>query len=272
MIGDFTQAYDNRAAVPEAGALLAGFAERSAAFRATAAGRLDLPYGPHPRERLDLFAPQGAARGVVVFFHGGYWRALGREAFGICAQGALARGWAVAVPSYPLCPEVRIAAITLSAARAAEAAAGLVAGEVVLAGHSAGGHLAARLACEGGPLAGPVAARVSRVVGISGVYDLRPLMRSALNDDLRLDLAEARAESPALAEPRPGTRLTAWVGGAELPEFVRQNAAFASLWHGLGIAAEAVEAPGLNHFTVLDDLADGGSALVARLAGDGGAA
>ena len=272
MIEDFTKAYDNRAAVPGAEGLLAASAERSAAFRTQAGGRLDSPYGPHPRERLDLFVPQQAPRGLLVFIHGGYWRALGKEHFSICARGALNRGWAVALPSYPLCPAVRIADITRSAARAIEAAAALVDGPVVVSGHSAGGHLAARMACADGPLPETVAARVARVVAISGLFDLRPLMRSALNGDLRLDLAQARAESPILTEPRDGTRLTAWVGGAELPEFLRQTAAIANVWHGLGAQTQAVEAPGLNHFTVIDEMAEAGSPLVARLVGDGSAA
>jgi hypothetical protein len=121
--------------------------------------------------------------------------------------------------------------------------------------------------CEGAPLAAGVAARVARVVSVSGVHDLRPLLRTAMNAVLRLDAAEAAAESPALLTPREGLRLTAWVGGAELPEFRRQTALIANVWTGLGADAEAVEANGRHHFDVIDDLADPASALVARLTG-----
>lgn len=272
MIENFTTAYDIRGALPGAEALLATSAERSAAFRASAGGDLDLHYGPDPRERMDLFRPEGTPRGLIVFIHGGYWRAFGKEHFSICARGALARGWAVAMPSYPLCPAVRIADITRSTARAVATAAALVAGPVVVSGHSAGGHLAARMACADGTLPEAAAARVTHVVPISGLFDLRPLMRSALNADLRLDLAGARAESPVLLEPRPDTRLTAWVGETELPELRRQTAAIASVWHGLGVATQAIEATGLNHFTIIAEMAEPDSALVACLAGDGGAA
>lgn len=272
MLTDFDTAYDIRAAVADSAALLAAHTEAAAAFRATAAARLDGAYGAHDRERLDLFLPPGPPVGLVVFIHGGYWRAMGKADFSHMAAGAVARGWAVALPGYPLCPTVRIAAITRSVARAVEAAAAAIPGPLVLSGHSAGGHLATRLVCDGSPLSPAVAARVARVVAISGVFDLRPLLRTALNDTLRLDLPEARAESPLLAEPRPGTRLTAWVGGAELPEFRRQTAAMASVWAGLGAWTEAVGAPGLHHFDVIDALADPASPLVARLVGADAAA
>jgi acetyl esterase/lipase len=267
MITDWTRAYDNRAAVPGHGAFLDACAAAAARFRAERGGLIDVAYGIHPRERLDLFTPQGTARGLMVFIHGGYWRTLDKDHFSHLAAGMLAHGWAVAIPSYPLCPEVPVAAITHATARAVEAAAQRVAGPLVLCGHSAGGHLAVRMVCSGGPLAEPVARRVARVMGISGVYDLRPLMRTAMNADLRLDMAQARAESPVLMEPRPGPRVMAWVGAAELPEFVRQNAAFASVWHGLGADMAVTEAPGRTHFDVLEPLAEPGGAMVRWLAG-----
>jgi hypothetical protein len=93
-------------------------------------------------------------------------------------------------------------------------------------------------------------------VSISGVHDLRPLMRIALNATLRLDADEARRESPALLEPLPGTRLTCWVGSSERAEFVRQNALLASIWKGLGAATTTVEEPDRHHFDVVDGLAD----------------
>lgn len=265
MIEDWEAAYDNRAAEADAEAIFADWAARSAAFRAqTHEATLDMRYDAHPRCVLDLFRPAGAAQGLVVVLHGGYWRALSKEAFSWTAAGPLARGWAAAVPSYPLAPQARIADIGRAAAAATVAAAQAVAGPIVLAGHSAGGQLAARLMCADGLLPQAVAARVRRVVGISGLYDLRPLLRLSLNETLGLDAAEAAAESPVLAAPRPGLRLLAWVGGAERPEFRRQNALLANIWTGLGAACTAVEAPGHRHFSVLEPLAAPHSDLVAQ--------
>ncbi len=259
-ITDWDAAYHNGALEADPAAIFADWAARAAAFREAAQGVQEIAYGAHPRERLDLFLPDAAPKGLLVFIHGGYWKAMDKAQSSHLAAGALARGWAVAIPGYPLCPEARIAEITRSVARAVETAAARVPGPLALTGHSAGGHLAARMVCDGGPLAEAVAARVARVAGLSGVYDLRPLMNTAMNDVLRIDEAEAVAESPALLRPRKGVRLLAYVGADELPEFRRQNALIANIWTGLGADCTAQEAHGLRHFGVVDGLCekDGG--------------
>jgi len=272
MIQDWDDAYANGPHIPGASDYPPRWATSAAAFREsmTAAGRaeLDLPYGPAARERFDLFRPEGEPRGLAVFVHGGYWMAFDKSSWSHLAAGALARGWAVALPSYTLCPEARIAGITLQIGRAIAAAAKRVAGPLVLSGHSAGGHLVTRMACRDGPLAEPLRGRLARVVSISGLHDLRPLLRTRMNDTLRMDPAEAAAESAALGSPLDGMSLCCWVGEAERPEFRRQNALLANIWTGLGARTEAVEAPGRHHFDVIEDLADPASALVEAWVGD----
>ena len=267
-ITDFTNAYAN-------GPHIAGGERWPGVWEAAAAGfraalppdrqQLGLAYGPHPRQRLDLFHPDGPARGLVVFVHGGYWLRLTGAALSHLAAGPLAHGYAVAMPTYRLCPEVHIRDITGDIGAALTHAAGLVAGPIHLTGHSAGGQLATRMVTTTTPLAAEFAGRIRHVVSLSGVHDLRPLLATAMNADLKLDRAEALAESPALLEPRPGTRLTCWVGGAERSEFRRQNALLANIWTGLGAATAVVERPDEHHFTVVDALADPSSALVATL-------
>ena len=272
MIQDWDDAYANGAHIPGAGDYPPRWTASAAAFRQamTDAGRaeIDLPYGPAPRERFDLFRPEGEARGLAVFVHGGYWMAFDKSSWSHLAAGALARGWAVALPSYTLCPEARIAGITLQVGRAVAAAAERVTGPLVLSGHSAGGHLVTRLACQDGPLAAALRGRLARVVSISGLHDLRPLLRTRMNDTLRMDAAEAAAESAALGTPLDRLSLCCWVGGAERPEFRRQNALLANIWTGLGAETRAVEAPGRHHFDVIADLADPASALVGAWVGD----
>ncbi len=272
MITDWDSAYDNRSAVGHdfAEAFFAKCAEDARDFREamTAKGKaeLDLAYGPAEREKLDIFMPADAPKGLAFFVHGGFWRMFDKSQWSHLATGALARGWAVAVPSYTLVPEVRVAQITQQIARAVVFGAGCIAGPVRLSGHSAGGHLVSRLLCLDVALDTAVAARIQHVVSISGVHDLRPLLRVALNEVFRLDEAEAVSESPALRQPRPGASLTCWAGGAELPEFVRQNDLLANIWTGFGIETRAVHAPGRNHFTVLEDLTDPESELTKLIA------
>ena len=259
---DLTEAYENGKYIPDAGAYVPGWQVAAAAFRARsgARSRLDLSYGPDMRQRFDLFLPEGAARGLVVFVHGGYWLKFDRSHWSHLAAGPLARGWAVAMPSYRLAPAVRISVITRDVAAAVSAAGSKVAGPIVVTGHSAGGHLAARMRCVH-VLPSAVAARLARVVPISPLSDLRPLMRTAMNAELRIDAAEAMAESPALLPEPLEIDTVVWVGAEERPAFLDQARWLAGAWPRAALRV----APGRHHFDVIDGLADAGSSLTGAL-------
>ncbi len=255
---DLTDAYENGAYIPDALAIRDGWVRDAAAFRATARSELDVSYGDAPREKLDLFWPEGTPKGLMVFIHGGYWRMLSKEEFSHCAAGAVARGWAVAMPSYTLCPEIRIAEITRQTSRAVSHVATRVEGPIVITRHSAGGHLSARMAMPG-VLEEDVAARVTNVMPISPLSDLRPLMQTDMNADLRIDSAEAETESPILG-PRRDFPVHVWVGGAERPAFLDQARWLQEAWNcGLTITE------GEHHFNVIAPLANAKSALCSTL-------
>lgn len=269
MIEDWDDAYANAAHIDGAAGYPDRWAEAAAAFRQAmvAAGRaeLDLAYGRSERSRYDLFHPDDGSAGLVVFVHGGYWRAFDKSTWSHLAAGALRRGWSVAMPSYDLAPAARIAAITRQVAVAIDAAAARVPGPLRLCGHSAGGHLVTRMVCRDGPLNPPVRRLVERVVSISGLHDLRPLLKTEMNRDFRMDEAEAAAESAALAAPVDGIELVCWVGADERPEFIRQSELLANIWSGLAVETSVMHSPGRHHFDVIDDLADPDSGLVSAL-------
>ncbi|MBW7055470.1 alpha/beta hydrolase [Paracoccus bogoriensis] len=257
-VTDWDDAYANAAHIAEGAHYPARWQAAAAAFRAA-----------HPPQALrggHLFRPAGDARGLMVFIHGGYWMRFGPADWSHLAAGALARGWVCLMPAYPLAPRARIAAMTAEVAASIAEATALIPGPIAITGHSAGGHLAARMICPG-VLPDPVAARVSACLPISPLSDLRPLMRTAMNATLALDLPEALAESPALLTPHEGIPVTVWVGGAERPEFLRQARVLADLWAGMGAATECVVDPGRHHFDVVDGLADPGSPMMRRLLG-----
>lgn len=246
--------YNNRARVPDSGAVIGGWQRDAAAFRLRHPPET-LAYGPAPREVMDIFRPPGIADPpVALFFHGGYWQALDRHAVSHCAEGLLAHGVAVAIPSYDLCPDVPLARILAQGEAAARALHGRMGVPALAMGHSAGGHMAAML------LARLPAAMVAAALPISGLFWLEPLLATSINAKLGLDGAAARALSPALL-PAPGRPLHAVVGGAESDEFLRQSREFATLWQG---GFEAL--PGLNHFTVLGPLSDAAHTLTIRAA------
>lgn len=258
-VTDWDNAYANGANIAGGERWPGLWVDPATAFRTArvAAGRaeLDIAYGPAERNQLDLFLPDGEAKGLVVFIHGGFWLRLDKSFWSHLATGPLANGYAVAMPSYTLCPDIRISGIVREIGAAVEKAASMVEGPIRLTGHSAGGHLATRMITATSPLPEAVRSRIVNTVSISGVHDLRPMMATAMNGDLKIDAAEAMAESPALLVPMDGARVTCWVGAAERAEFRRQNALLANIWTGLGAATDAVEEPDRHHFDVIDGLA-----------------
>lgn len=253
--------YDNADFIPGGHAFWGRWQAASAAFRAAhPPARPALRYGDHPREAADLHLPEGTPRGLLVFLHGGFWRMGDRGLWAYLAAGPLAQGWAVAMPSYPLAPEARIGAITRAVARALPVLAAEVAGPILLVGHSAGGHLALRLVCPDADLPRAVADRVAAVLAISPLADLAPLIGMPMNADLRLDPAEARAESPISHAP-PDLPVFLRVGAEERPAFRDQARRLAAAWPD----AHLCVAPDRHHFDVIDALAEPDSPTLRRL-------
>ncbi|HBN30176.1 MAG: alpha/beta hydrolase [Rhodobacterales bacterium] len=224
---------------------------------------LDLEYGPHARNKLDILLPDQAPNGLVVIVHGGYWLAFDKSYWSHLAAGALARGYAVALPSYVLAPEVGIDEITLQIKAAVEFAAGRIAGPIHLTGHSAGGHLVTRMLCGDLKWTSCFVERIAKVVSISGLHDLRPLLKTAMNTQLKLDATTAESESALLSATVLPVPTIAWVGGDERPVFIDQSRWLARDWSNAELVVEA----GKHHFDVIDGLENPQSALMRALLG-----
>ena len=268
-IEDWDDAYANGAYIEGAADFPARWAQAALEFRQSMdAGQradVDIAYGDSERQRFDLFRPQDQPLGLVVFIHGGYWRAFDKSIWSHLANGAVQRGWAVVLPSYDLAPMVSISEITRQMGAAIGKAASMIGGPVRLTGHSAGGHLVTRMICRDSPLAPDIRARIDRVVSISGLHDLRPLLKTKMNGDFRMDEAEAVAESTALKRPIEDVELVCWVGADERPEFVRQSELLANIWTGFGIQTSVHRAVDQHHFNVIDGLSDPTSPLTRAL-------
>jgi arylformamidase len=261
----FDAQYNNRARIPEHLEILRQWTDRSAEARAALPCVLDLAYGNDPSERLDVFTPRAQGAPVLVYLHGGYWRALDKRDQSFVATPFVDAGAMVVLPNYALCPAVSIEHIALQLVQALAwvwrnaAGHGGDPARIVVAGHSAGGHLAAMLlACDWHAVAPDLPGDlVKSALAVSGVFELEPLRHAPfLAPDLHLDAESALRLSPAaMPAPPPGRRLIAVVGGDESEEFLRQNERIAKAW-GPEVVTVCERVPGRNHVNVLFALAE----------------
>lgn len=253
------RAYSPRATVQNMGAIFDAWRENGAAYRQQHL-TAELSYGTAREDTLDLYWPVGAPSApppLWIFIHGGYWQAVDKAHNAHFADGMRRAGFAVAMLNYTLAPPASLAAIVTQiqaavAFLAREATAlGCDAQALHIAGHSAGGHLAAMMACL------PEGKLLRSCLPLSGLFDLEPLAHLPMGQLLQFDTAEAIAQySPQRAPPLPHVRVGVAVGGTESSEFHRQSTTFAAAW---GNAPCRIVA-GQNHFTLLDGL-NGGELL-----------
>jgi arylformamidase len=262
--------YNARAAIPDHPLIFARWAAASAEARKRAFARLDIPYGDGPMEKLDLFHPQRVAAPVVMFIHGGYWRSLDKSDFSDKVSALTDAGAAVAIVNYSLCPSVTIGEIADEMRRAVIwlwRNAQTFGGDpyrIQIVGHSAGGHLVAMLLATHWQELGSDLPRcpIQSALGISGLFDLEPLVHTSMNAELRLTLETARTLSPYYMRPVCRAPLALAWGGNESDEFKRQSQDFASRWRDQGAEVRLLEIPGRNHLTVVEELGRSESELV----------
>lgn len=266
---ELDEMYNNRARVPGYAAHFARWAADSAQARQTLRGALDLRYGAGPLATLDVF-PAGTGAPVLVFLHGGYWRSLDKSDHSFVAPPFVAAGVCTVVLNYDLCPKVGIADIALQVAQGLAwvwreiAHFGGDRSRIVLAGHSAGGHLAAMLmTCRWPQVAPRLPAQLVRsALSISGLYDLDPIARTPCLQDLDLTPAQAVAVSPAsFPAPAQGVFYSV-VGAEESAEYLRQNRLIRDAW-GARVVPVCEELPGRQHFSALEALVEPGHRLQA---------
>ncbi|MCU0944870.1 MAG: alpha/beta hydrolase [Rubritepida sp.] len=255
-------AYNNNGAVPDAAQLIEARNAASEAFRAAHPGHLDLPFGATQREQWDLYPCGDATAPVLAFLHGGYWQRNRREDFAALAEGALAMGWNVAICGYSLAPEATLTRIVWQVHAALDwlaehGAAHGCGGPLILAGWSAGGHLAAL---------GAEHPSVTAALPISGIFELGPIRDTYLDTALKLTDEEITGLSPIRRPPVMKPMAIAY-GAIELPELCRQSRDF----HTARAAAQAPgplwPVPGADHFRVLEALRQPDGALL-RLAAE----
>jgi hypothetical protein len=259
---ELDRAYDNRGHAGDFAASLAYWAKESAALYGRAEVHRDLRYGTAPRQRLDFFPARSAGRPTVFFIHGGYWQWCDKEEESFVARGPLAHDLNVAVVEYTLCPDISLDGMVAEIHAAVD---WLVAGlpvldadpeQLIVAGSSAGAHLAATLA--GRP-------DVKGSLLISGLYELEPICFGRLNDVIGMDREMALRNSPLLHLPGKAGPVCFAVGEDELPEMLRQTHDYYGRWTAAKLPGWDLTVSGANHFTVMDEMADPNGQLTAAI-------
>lgn len=277
---DLEAAYNVRAAIPGHAAIFARWRAQSAAWRQRTPGLLDLAYGgdaghhagadavPDVAQTLDFFpADRGAA--LHVFIHGGYWQAMDKRDFSFIAEHWTARGVAVAIPNYGLCPAVSLDTIVDQMRRmliwlhAQAGRLGFDPARVQISGHSAGGQLAAMLLTSDWAGLAPHLRKplLHSAIAISGLFDLEPLRYTSMNDKIGMDALAARRNSPIRFLPSVAVPLILAVGERESGAFHAQSDALASAWQSHLPSIQRMKLGDCDHLMAVDELAGPGTAL-----------
>jgi arylformamidase len=265
--------YNCREMVPDFDDQIAQWVSQSKLAQTELSADLDVAYGPHDAERLDIYPAAEKNAPIMVFIHGGYWRAMDKVEHAFPALGFVPAGITLISINYALAPSVRLTEIV----RQCRAAmiwvyrnAPFFDGDrsrIHVSGHSAGGHLTAMmLATDWAGLAPDMP--VDLVKGgcpISGLYDLEPIRLTYLNADVRLDAGEAAENSPVSLEPRGAQWMVITAGGLESAEFHRQQSGLVDKWRIAGLDTETINSPGKHHFNVVTQLSEPESPLFSAI-------
>jgi arylformamidase len=261
--------YNLRAAVKEYEAYFEEWERRSQQTRRQLTGELNVAYGSHPLETLDIFFSAQSNAPLLVFIHGGYWQGLDKNQFSHIADGFVPVGVATAVVNYGLAPDVNMDEIVRHNHNALAwiwrhgHKFGYDPNRIYVCGHSAGGHLAALLA-ETDWVSFDQALPPQLIQGIcavSGIFDLEPIRLSYLNDVLGMDAAVSKRNSPLCKLPDKPVPLILAVGDLETDEFHRQTRIFAESWRSKGFPVDIIHMAGLQHYSVVNEIARAKSPL-----------
>lgn len=252
-----------------------GALSRSAHERAMALGGrwLEVRYGNSTSQRMDLCLPSQAVpagAGVLVFIHGGYWQELSARESLFAAASCVERGLAFCAIDYTLAPTASVAGIVAECRTALQRLAeqapqwGIDPERIVIAGSSAGAHLAAMVCLptwrDGRQeRARPLQPRAA--VLLSGIFQLQPLVGTSINEALGMDVQEALAQSPLLQWLRGFPPAMLCWGEVETAAFKAQSQGFAGALKAAGTPCRQLEVAARNHFDVALDLADPTTAL-----------
>ncbi len=252
-------------------ALLVAYEEKSAKCVAQLAPEVDVRYGPDARQTFDVFRARGESLGTLLFFHAGYWQSRDKQGFRFLAEPFVSNHINFVAVNYPLCPGVTLAALLTAARQSVPAVVEHLGNAhpmdkgLIVAGHSAGGHIAIELALSHWPTSLKGGRPIELAVALSGVFDLRPLLRTPLNDNLRLSPEEAYQRSPLFRASHVNIPALFVVGAGETEAFYSQSELMHLAWRDAGNVSEFFVVLNADHFSLLANVGDPQSLAFKRM-------
>jgi arylformamidase len=264
---EFDAQYNLRAGRPDyEETVIPGWMADSATARDVLDCSLDIRYGEGEKQKLDVFRCGDATAPTLVYFHGGYWQRGDKSIYSFIAPPFVAAGVNVVIVGYDLCPTVTITRISEEAREAMAfiwrnaSDIGINRDRMTVMGHSAGGHITQMMMATDWPAIDtdlPLDL-IKAGIPVSPLSYLEPVrLTDALNAGIRMDPAEADAESPMTHHP-PVTNAPQLVvvGGAETDEFHRQARMYVERYRSAKRPMDLYIVPEVDHFDELNVLVD----------------
>ncbi len=215
-------------------------------------------YGEHPRQTMEVFkaAANETGRGLAIFIHGGFWRAMEREQSRFMASPFLKRGIDCIILEYRLMPEFRLRDLVADTVAALRHIAEIsdrarLSTNRIIAGHSAGAHLALYATAQAREQG--LALPNDALLLLSGVYDIYPVARTDVGDELKMSPAEIAQWSIYSGVSTNSQPTVFVVGKDETDDFIRQTFLAAQLLSGDG-EENIFLVDNANHLTLLTRL------------------
>lgn len=268
--------FDVKARVPLYEQILCDYQQASVRARETLESQLDVRYGTHADERLDLFFPKdaGVASALLplhIFIHGGYWHRRSKSEYSFVAESIVQMGCIAAIVDYSYLPAIRIGDVVQQVRRAVlwlkdhAATFGGDPGQMSASGHSAGAHLASYLVFRSPSEENEVDYAVSSVLLMSGIFDLKPIKASFLQPILALTDQEIQAWSPCDALPSKPAAFRILVGQKESSPMLDMARSFAAHVRSSAMHIHHFEIADEDHMTIVRSLGIPGTVCASLL-------
>ena len=231
--------------MPHADEIIRRYSEASSAVRKRIGEPRTEAYGTTSPETLDIY---GRGEKAFVFVHGGAWKRQSSREQAFPAEPIIAAGAAYVALNFANLPTVTLPEMAAQVCRGIEWVYKNLSKNLVLCGHSSGGHL--------GAVALTKLPYIRKALLVSGLYDLLPVRLSARNDYVRLDERLEHEYSPIRHLERIKCPVTVAWAEKESAEFYRQSKEFAQK-----LGAPTLIGKGLNHFEIIETMAEPRSPL-----------